>query len=365
MYYSCTYCGATISKENISKEHIIQNALGGILESTAICCDICNNVVRREIDDKFCKIFNPIITQIKNLKKTNTSSMPSCKGKAKYIDGKTYEVFIKNQAVIDCPEYKKTNKTGLSKADLRNFEIIDYDIEIHQDNFNQGIIKIAYNYAISLGIQHEKIASILRVDIAKDKVEKVTFDAEVIPFVPLNAFDNFIELDSRIKLSHTLILLSHENYLVCYIDLFNTFQNYIILSENWTGEEIYEVYWQIIEKIDRTLPEFNFYRIKHIVTMASIYGVEATLDIDKLKKDVTHVINTESYKKDIQAYISFTLSFNFSTSTKYDIGDKSRSISYYLDEDDYLRINRFRRYTPILTNGNEESHPFYPKYIQN
>lgn len=37
----CIYCEETILK--VSKEHIIQNALGGELQSEDICCDECNN----------------------------------------------------------------------------------------------------------------------------------------------------------------------------------------------------------------------------------------------------------------------------------------------------------------------------------
>lgn len=37
----CVYCGRKI--EQVSNEHVIQNALGGLYESTEICCGVCNN----------------------------------------------------------------------------------------------------------------------------------------------------------------------------------------------------------------------------------------------------------------------------------------------------------------------------------
>ena len=37
----CVYCGKVIVTR--SKEHIIQNAIGGLYESEDICCDKCNN----------------------------------------------------------------------------------------------------------------------------------------------------------------------------------------------------------------------------------------------------------------------------------------------------------------------------------
>ena len=41
----CVYCGKVITKS--SKEHVIQNALGGKYESEDICCGECNNYVSK------------------------------------------------------------------------------------------------------------------------------------------------------------------------------------------------------------------------------------------------------------------------------------------------------------------------------
>ncbi|MCR8633924.1 HNH endonuclease [Paenibacillus radicis (ex Xue et al. 2023)] len=364
---NCIYCDEIISFMNESKEHIIQNALGGLYESTQICCNKCNNIVQREIDDKFCKKFNPVITQIENMKKTNSSAMPSCKGRAKYgDDGKIYNVIIKNQIVIDCPEYKKLHRTNLSKAELRKFEIVDYciDIDLNNDVFKQGICKIAYNYAIEKKVPNNKIKPVLNVIKNNNIITNITFSASIIPFIALNAFDSYLELDTFFELSHTLILFSHQNYLCCYVDLFNTFQYFVVLSEIWDGKEIYEPYCQVVQKIDRNMPEFNIYRVKHIHTIATIYGVEPTLNIDKLKMDVQTVINKEPYEKSMGSYISDKISYHYTKSTKYSLYDKYKSISYYMDDDDMLREKRFRRFTPSVDQINSEvPFYFYPTYI--
>lgn len=41
-----------------SNEHIIQNALGGLYESTEICCGECNNFISENIDVPFASTFN-------------------------------------------------------------------------------------------------------------------------------------------------------------------------------------------------------------------------------------------------------------------------------------------------------------------
>ena len=65
----CVYCEKEIiqqkrpkndkdySKAYISSEHIIQNALGGRIESKDICCDRCNYHIERIVDQKFNKIY--------------------------------------------------------------------------------------------------------------------------------------------------------------------------------------------------------------------------------------------------------------------------------------------------------------------
>lgn len=50
----CVYCDTPIEKG--SKEHIIQNALGGVYELENICCDKCNkNIISIKIDVQFTK----------------------------------------------------------------------------------------------------------------------------------------------------------------------------------------------------------------------------------------------------------------------------------------------------------------------
>ena len=44
----CVYCQKEITKK--SSEHVIQNALGGFLETENICCPECNLAVEKNID---------------------------------------------------------------------------------------------------------------------------------------------------------------------------------------------------------------------------------------------------------------------------------------------------------------------------
>ena len=54
----CIYCNREITTR--SKEHVIQNALGGLYESEDICCPDCNNFISKHIDAPFTKGRNQI-----------------------------------------------------------------------------------------------------------------------------------------------------------------------------------------------------------------------------------------------------------------------------------------------------------------
>ena len=132
----CVYCGKKIEKA--SKEHVIQNALGGLYESGEICCAECNNFVSKNIDVPFTSIFNSIICSIPNIVKTNNKkSKPACRGKALY-KGRVYDVIIKNGKVVACSELSKKIKGKLPTSE---FKIVGYDFSIENRSFVNGMGK--------------------------------------------------------------------------------------------------------------------------------------------------------------------------------------------------------------------------------
>ena len=57
----CCVCGIEIDEENRSEEHIIHNAIGGVLKSDSIYCKECNSKYGSDADKAFIEIFAPII----------------------------------------------------------------------------------------------------------------------------------------------------------------------------------------------------------------------------------------------------------------------------------------------------------------
>ena len=343
---NCVYCGKPIEKE--SREHIIHNALGGLYESVDICCDKCNKtIISQKIDAPFTKIFNPIICRIENFAKSNNKkSRPSCKGKAKY-GNKIYDVIIKDKKVVKCPELSKEMKCDASKLD---FEILEYNFELENSAFKTGIGKIAFNFALEKGIPFEALKKSVYINKINGEVDNISFGFPVIPFVALNPMDEYLELETSMELYHNLILFSQGNMLWCYVDLFNTFQYYVLLSNEWdANEHILETYLQFLQKLDRTIPELYIRRTKDILTYAIEFNVNPCIDLEVFKKRVKEAREKESLKKDMVDVVSAKLGIDY---VKTDIVKEMylESLLLYFDKDDRLKESTFRQVTPISHN---------------
>ncbi len=361
----CVYCGNEIAKE--SKEHIIQNALGGLYESTDICCGECNNIISKKIDIGFTKTFNGILSKIPDLVKTNNKkSKPMYTGKALF-DGKIYDVMIKSGKVVSCPQLNKEKKCKISNDE---FSIIAYDFPIENRSFRNGFGKIAFNYAIEQGIDFRKINS--NVEITKDtdgKVIEINFDYMMIPFVPQNPLDSYIELETEMELYHNIILFSQDNMLWCYIDLFNTFQYYILLSDQWEGEQIHRDYMQLIQKLDREIPDMYLRKPKHILIYADFYKIEPTLDLVEFKRRVSEAIRLASNKISMNEKVEEKFSGYLAYCVKKYGCDRESliepltSILLYFNTEDKLNKEEFR--TKTLLNFRKREIVSYPMLIWN
>ena len=361
----CAYCGVDLSNV-ISKEHIIQNALGGLYESKTICCSDCNNRISKIIDKPFVDIFAPIISNIHNLRKMhNVNSKPRYSGVGIY-DNKEYVIYLKGNKVVSCPELCKKLKCDVSKIKFTN---IYYNFNIDDKAFKQGIKKIAFNFAVEKQIPISLLKEKVKIKTIDNNIEEIVFDYKIMPFLPLNPIDEQIELNSNFELYHNLILFNEKNLLWCYVDLFNTFQYYVLLSENWRPDNIiYESYLQLLQAPDRIYPKFEKYNIKELYRLLSIYNIniQGENSIDKVKQKIYEKIRKKSSVIKMEDFISKKLNENNKLLEKEDIEFSKRLIAYtnnlqlYFDENDILNECVFRKLT-IDENTNKVA--FYPELI--
>lgn len=277
-------------------EHIIHNGIRGKLISNQILCENCGCDYSRD-DAAFCKIFAPFIAALKDrlipadhgrdtLKTLSGSLFDNLDSK---LDLPSRQVNIKGDVVTPVEPYYEIEDNVITvyadKCRIDQYinvlakqlkedgkDIADYTVEkvtnIHDkgylayffskgnatfnDDFKQGIVKIAAEYALHCGVPRELLTEVLT--IKEDGM--ASFDCKetkVFPFIPTSLFDVLFE-DYRYFYeecypSHTLRLFStrYDNdtmALYCYVDLFSTFQYYVLLNGDYKGDEVNETYAQ-------------------------------------------------------------------------------------------------------------------------
>lgn len=347
---NCIYCNKPITAR--SKEHVIQNALGGLYESDDICCPECNNYISKYTDAPFTKIFNPIIAQIDDFSKTNnTKSVPMYTGTVSY-QGKKYPANLKGGKVASCPELSRELHCDISKLPL---EIISYNFNVDNTIFRQGMAKIAFNYAVSENVDFNYLKHNLKVDKSGNVITDIKYNYPLVPFRPLNLVDAYMELAVPSDVYHNLILFSQHNQLWCYVDLFNTFQYYVLLSETIpANEHIYASYAQTLRKLKRDtsfLSEYMDY--KDIAIIAQQYGVEPCMDTQEFSRRVQNVINKTSQIVPMSEIILPRMqSIPLLSIMNKMSGNTNQqtllllALQMYMDEDDRFIEQNFRTVTP-------------------
>lgn len=359
----CVYCGKILEKR--SREHIIQNALGGLLMSENICCDECNNLISKIIGAPFTKIFNPIIANLKNMiKSNNTKSYPVCEGIA-YYDNQKYNVKIKNKKVVSCPEISEKMHCKISDLD---FESIEYIFYIDKAIFKQGVAKIAFNYALEKNVKIDVLMDGLKIKKCNEKIQDISFDYYVVPFMAMNSIDKYIELETELEVYHNLILFSQCNRLWCYVDLFNTFQYYVLLSQNWDEKKsIFESYMQGVQKKNREIFKQEVLSTKDIHTLALQYNVKSAYDMKKLYKDINNKILQQPNELDMSkvifnkfddGYDDYYMNINSEQRTQQNDVSMIIELKLYFNENGLIKEN-FRE---VTCDENNEI-VSYPEYI--
>lgn len=358
----CIYCNKEITTR--SSEHVIQNALGGLLESEDICCPECNNYISKYIDAPFTKTFNPIISRIDNFSKTNNpKSAPPCTGTVLY-NGREYSANIKNGKVVSCPDLSRELRCDISKLETPP-QIVSYNFDLENTAFQTGMAKIAFNYAMSQNVDFKYLASGLVVERTGNSVNNIQYNYHVVPFCPLNPVDAFIESAPNTTPFHNMILFSQHNELWCYVDLFNTFQYYVLLSDIVpNNKHIYANYTQTLQKLNRNAPVLDdLHDPKTVMIYAQQYGVEPTMNAAEFTRRVNNAVAIKSQKVAMSKIIGPKIaSMPFMSMMMQMQGDAaSMQLMYdcmhlYFDDDIFQEKN-FRTVTPALAGDGSVAYP--------
>lgn len=146
--------------------------------------------------------------------------------------------------------------------------IIEYPFNMNSQNFKKGLAKIAIGFASKYGIKREDLSLALEID-KKTKKGRIKEEILAIQFYPLGVIDRLIEIQKNefdhypfhnlilFTLDYDPTISNGKKVLICYIELFSTFQWYIVLNDEYYGESIYKFYAQQILKKDDYIVELG------------------------------------------------------------------------------------------------------------
>jgi len=284
----CYLCGKSFNDTSVKKhgEHIIQQAIGGNLIANDILCSTCGENLGKEVDEPFNKIFEGISVRL-DIKTDRKSGKKAVKGKMNFRDViwkdnkvspvkpfHIYSIDKKNIVIFSSLEvarkYRKKVENEIKQNFLGNEKpnlsvcddlegMVEYPFNMDDKALKKGLAKIAIGFSCEKGILREDL--ILALEINEDtKQGKIKNNALAIPFYPLGIIDKLIEEqknDFEHYPFHNLLLFTLDydpstsngkKILICYIELFSTFQWYIVLNDKYYGDSLYEYYVQQILK---------------------------------------------------------------------------------------------------------------------
>lgn len=329
----CYVCGRVMNEATECcphYEHIIPNAIGGHLTSNAILCKDCGGGYSKD-DKKFVEIFGGFIHNLEH-RMLFDRGHDGALVKGSYFDGdekidinvnengatpqrpiikeEADSVIIKANKKVARQLKKKYEKEGKKVETVENL-IGPLALNFSEGNadfnrqFSEGFVKMAVEYALNKGIRREQLDVALTIN--EDGSANVNFDKiPVFPFVPMDWFNDVFERNrfdlEKLYPSHTLMLFNEGGYLFCYIDLFSTFQYYVMLGDNYSGEDIHYVYYQPLfaqrEPYKYSREELEGMRMGELHAVVTELGIDYNdKSLNEIYNEVVEVSNQESISR--------------------------------------------------------------------
>lgn len=295
----CVICGALINNNNKSKEHIIHNAIGGSLEDDEIYCKTCNGMYGSEQDKAFTQIFAPIVDRLNMHKSRKTIGTPYT-GVMCDKDGNLYTATYKDGKVVELVN----GNSEYMKYEEGKFKTLYQHFKIDNEAFKLGISKIAFNYALHCGLHTSCLERVF-----DDSMHKLINKPIVFPFIPMTLFDLAMEMHPVERIFHAVRIFNYRSFLYAYIELFSTFQYYVLLSEKYNFTEygnIDESYGNLVEKnipLDKDLMESVTPKDYKDV---DIIRYQYQIDLDKLLGNLKQYHNYDCVNRSEQENMLFS-----------------------------------------------------------
>jgi hypothetical protein len=264
---TCYSCGEILTKELESSEHIIPNAIGGMLKSNKLLCKSCNNTFGNQSDAELAKQLEFFCNRLQ-VKRDRGEIQPVKNLKTK--DGKGYSILGDGRVKMDKPFFKEEElgeQLHLSficnnmkearqfmKGLKRKYPGFDLEEELAKLKVGETYLNEPIGKSITIGGE-EAFRSLI-----KTAVNFYLFhggDRKNV-LIPINAIKGIGNSDicnhfhSKLKIyNHTegeVIHLLHmvgnrkERALFCYIEYFSSLGFIILLNAEYTGQNISHTY---------------------------------------------------------------------------------------------------------------------------
>lgn len=365
----CKNCKGEIDERNVNSEHVIHQAIGGLLVSDKIYCEKCNSKVGSSCDSKFTKIFVPI-TQNLNIKTSRKKSDVKYDAIVKDRDGKTYIGKYKGDKLISIHStYDNTFIKRVEADSYSNFTLSKIFLDIYNEDFYTGLIKIAENYAIDNGID---------ISYLIQSRETKVFGERIIPFFPMNIFDEYLDEYTSFELNdllHVLIMFNIKKRVYVYIELFSVFKFYVLVSDSYEGNNIYVNYCQKLIKNNfdenRVKQLLKISRYKDAFIICNQYGIELNKNGESLEQsckriedEAFNIIRKKAYKIN---YLEYILNKNSEVVLNKITKERNFFLQYYLCSSQYLCDEEVDYYGNVVKNEciNNKNFRIYNSVISN
>ena len=273
----CKLCGTIITDENKSSEHIIHNAIGGIFEDSYIYCKDCNGKYGTDQDKAFTDIFIPFVEELK-IHKSRKTKGTVYRGIMYDDKGKIYHVEYQAGKVRTIRDEKGNFVGHQPRVDM---VFGGFEFNLDNEALKKGLAKIAFNYAVHNGIGTDRINRLF-----DDRNKKLVDKPMIIPFISMTPFDAIMEACKPQKLFHALRLFNNGSYLFVYIELFSTFQFYVLVTDEYAGDNLDMYYCNYIEKNEVPDEKLRDELTPHSLKDAQIIMQQYGLNQDEIQQHV-------------------------------------------------------------------------------
>ena len=268
---NCYMCGIELTEKNRTKEHIILNAIGGVLKSNNLICKQCNSDFGDKIDSLLAKQLQPF-SVLMNVERDRGETPPieavrssnnkkilvypggkpgSPKPDVQFFEEngqKRYRVIARNTKEMNQIYHGiKRKHPSATITDIgETVENINEKVTIEYDLGGEAlasVCKTAIGYYLYIGREQEHIQ--LFIDSFKKQ--------EVLDLCNFCYLDKPVIVKSEDGIFHSIAIVGDpvQKLLYAYVEFFNYYHVIVLLSNNYTGEDFQNVYcYNLIKKCE-------------------------------------------------------------------------------------------------------------------